>query len=157
MIFFVPSLLQITAGLLLGATVAAVLINFKDYLIELCRKIILPALGRLMWLAADAIRTLIDVVEKVVTYTAREIRAAVKKFQKQVLAMTSEYETVSETEVDVQTRVYTYVDGDVHEKATGQRVSMNQLPEAVREKLKQRHYVQVDQGEELVNLANRQL
>jgi len=150
---FIPSLLQIIGGLLLGASAVAVVVTCKDYLLHLGRHIILPALGHTLWLAADAIRTLLDMIEKTVTYTAQEVKRAIRRFQDTVMGIVSRYQTASETHVDITTKVYAYQNGELHETSTGKRVANDELPEYIREKLKQRQSVEVRHEDDLVQLV----
>lgn len=151
----ISSLLQIVAGLLIGASVVVLVVSLKDHLLNLCRNIILPALGQMLWLAADALRTLLDMIEKTVTYTALEAKRAIKRFQDTVMGIISRYQTVSETQVEVTTTVYAYQNGVLYETGTGQaqRVATTDVPEYILEKLKQRQNVEMRHEDDLVQLV----
>lgn len=150
----ISSLLEIVAGLLIGASVVVLVVSLKDYLLNLCRNIILPALGQMLWLAADALRTLLDMIEKTVAYTALEAKRAIKRFQDTVMGIVSRYQTVSETQVEITTKVYAYQNGVLYETGTGQarRVGTNEVPEYILEKLKQRQSVEMRHENDLVQL-----
>ncbi len=148
----ISSLLQIVAGLLIGASVVVLVVSLKDHLLNLCRNIILPALGQMLWRAADALRTLLDMIEKTVTYTALEAKRAIKRFQDTVMGIVSRYQTVSETQVEITTTVYAYQNGVLYETSKGQRVATNDVPEYILEKLKQRQNVEMRHEDDLVQL-----
>jgi hypothetical protein len=145
--------LKILGGL---CATGAILIT-RNFWIGLYRDVILPGIKRVAWYAAEAIVTLIDIVEGTVTYTAKAIKRAIENFKDNVLGVEATYQNVSESKVSVTTEAYV-MDGEQLVKATSRNVvDNNEIPDYIREKLKARQTVKVDHADDLINLAQQKV
>lgn len=140
---------------LLGAGIGigvAALLHYKDFLVNMCRNFILPAIGRSFWQASDAIRRILDIIEKSVAYTTLQAKIAIDTFRYNVLSMISRYQRVYGNHVQVTSNTYVFRQGEWRNITTNQIASMDELPEHVREELKKRSTVEVNHHDDLVNL-----
>jgi hypothetical protein len=129
--------------------------TMKDFLIGFVRKIVLPAIKRIAVAAADIVLAVLQLIEGTVTYTAQAIRQVVNNFKNKVLGIVSNYQKISYNEVAVTTETFVMEGKELRKTRTNQRVSTDDVPDYIKEKLAQRNRVEMHHEEDLLNEVNR--